>query len=85
MRTLLERERAWEGTASELLMALLPLLPVHAKHAAPRSPKALGDALRRLAPNLRGVLHARQRSQAHAHRADRKGVMKFVRIVRCVR
>lgn len=55
VRTLLERGEAWEGTASELLVALIPLLPAHAKHATPRSPKALGDALRRLAPNLRGV------------------------------
>lgn len=55
VRTLLETENIWEGTASKLLERLLCGLSAGAARAAgfPASPRALADELRRLAPNLR--------------------------------
>jgi hypothetical protein len=56
VRKLIERE-PWEGTAKELLDALSALLPEKdtKEKSWPRSPLALANALRRLAPNLRSA------------------------------
>src|SRR5262249_21399234 len=56
LRTLADKG-AWAGTAAELLEVLAPITDEITKKAKgwPAPPRALGTALRRIAPNLRAV------------------------------
>jgi hypothetical protein len=57
IRTFLERENAWSGTAGQLLDRLNSLVPegTRKQRLWPKSARALSGSLRRLAPNLRAV------------------------------
>jgi hypothetical protein len=57
IRSFLERETEWEGTAAKLLEALNAFSPetTRKQRSWPRTPRALSGALRRLAPDLRAV------------------------------
>lgn len=52
---LLSRQPQWSGTAAELLRSLEPFAEFSLRSAPgwPRTPRAIGGALRRIAPNLR--------------------------------
>jgi hypothetical protein len=52
---LMEHQHVWEGTATQLLSVLTPLLEGIPAHERPRSAQTLSNALRRVAPTLSKV------------------------------
>ena len=67
VRSLMEGRREWKGAATELLKDLTDITdePTRRRKSWPQSPSSLGNALRRVQPNLRaiGILVTFERSE----------------------